>query len=590
MQILVLTKSGMVTFRIWILIALLGGLWAPSSRDIAAQEETYETPPEAQKQEGVPEGKVLGPFDFRSNIYAGTERQYWIYVPAQYDAEKPACSLIVQDGLNRANGWRLPTICDNLIHANEMPVTIGIFVSPGIVPATKDDAQPRFNRSFEYDSLGDRYARFLLEELIPEVAKTYNLSTNPNDRALAGASSGGICAFNAAWERPHEFRRVISTIGTFVGLRGGNQLSGLVRKTEPKPLRVFLQDGSADLNIYAGDWWMANQDMLSALRWAGYDVHHVWGEGGHNGRHAAAIMPEALRWLWRDYPEPIRAAPHASEERRVNVLVPGANWEQLSSGHGAARAPAANAAGELYFSDSKAGRIYRVDQENKTRIFADQTGAISSMGFGPDGKLYGVKDNQQIVRFSTAGQVEVVIESTGANALVTLPGGFFYSDPSKPAVQWSDYKGASSVVLPLRTPIVALAPSPDHAFLHLVGEEQLSLHARISADGSLEHRQEYGFLEMPYAALKSGASGLVVDQKGRVYVSTPIGIQVLDQLGRVNFIIAPPPNEAMTGIALGGAAGDTLYVTTSRSVFRRKLNVQGNPSFGPPVQPPSPQL
>ncbi|MCA9181179.1 MAG: hypothetical protein KDA51_06985, partial [Planctomycetales bacterium] len=167
------------------------------TRVAAAEEPDYPLPPEAHKQEGVPEGKIEGPFTMSSKIYAGTERNYWIYVPAQYAADKPACTLIVQDGLGRAQGWNLPQICDHLIHAGEMPVTIGIYVDPGIVPATKAKSQPRFNRSFEYDALGDRYARFLLEELIPEVSKKYSLSSDANDRALAGASSGGICAFNA---------------------------------------------------------------------------------------------------------------------------------------------------------------------------------------------------------------------------------------------------------------------------------------------------------------------------------------------------------------------------------------------------------
>src|SRR5690606_23198593 len=144
-----------------------------------------------------------------------------------------------------------------------------VFIEPGVVPAVTEGDQPRFNRSFEYDSMGDRYARFLLEEIVPEVKKKYNLSDDPNDRGIGGASSGAICAFNVAWERPDAFRRVLSTIGTYVGLRGANEFPVLVRKTEPKPIRVFLQDGNRDLNIYAGDWWVANQDMLSALQFAG---------------------------------------------------------------------------------------------------------------------------------------------------------------------------------------------------------------------------------------------------------------------------------------------------------------------------------
>ncbi len=208
--------------------------------DACAQDQLQLTP-DSQRQPNVPQGKIEGPFDFKSNVFPGTQRKYWTYVPAQYDANRPTCVMVVQDGLNRANGWRLPIVMDNLIHAGDIPVMIGVFITPGIVPASREDAQPRFNRSFEYDSMGDRYARFLIDEMLPEVAKSYNLSDDPNDRAVAGASSGGICAFTAAWERPDQFRRVLSTIGTYVGLRGGNEYPTLIRKFEPKPIRVFLQ-------------------------------------------------------------------------------------------------------------------------------------------------------------------------------------------------------------------------------------------------------------------------------------------------------------------------------------------------------------
>ncbi len=250
----------------------------------------------------MPQGEIKGPFEWKSEIFPGTVREYWVYVPAQYDGSKPACVFILQDGLRRAQGWKIPTVLDNLIHKGEAPVQIGIFISPGVVPAPRENAQPRFNRSFEYDGLGDRYARFLIEEIIPEVSKTYRLSADPNDRAIGGASSGAICAFTAAWERPDQFRRVLSTIGTYVSLRGGNEYPVLIRKYEPKPLRVFLQDGTRDLNLYGGDWWMANQTMLSALKYSGYEVTHAWGEGGHNSKHSASIMPDAVRWLWQGYP------------------------------------------------------------------------------------------------------------------------------------------------------------------------------------------------------------------------------------------------------------------------------------------------
>ena len=232
---------------------------------LPAQETQVEPHPDTLPQEGVPKGEIKGPFEWKSNIFPGTVRNYWVYVPAQYDASQPTPVFVLQDGLNHAKGWNVPTTLDNLIHKGKVPVQIGIFVDHGIVPAPNKHAQPRFNRSFEYDAMGDRYARFLLEEILPEVAKDYNLSDDPNDRCIGGASSGAICAFNAAWERPDAFRRVFSSVGTFVDLRGGGEFPTLIRKYEPKPIRVFLQDGSNDLNLYAGSWWIANQSMLSAL-------------------------------------------------------------------------------------------------------------------------------------------------------------------------------------------------------------------------------------------------------------------------------------------------------------------------------------
>ncbi len=567
-------------------VSLLAGL-----QPTAAQEEDYPIPAEAQKQEGVPEGQISGPFQLESKIYPGTKRRYWLYVPQQITPDKPACTLIVQDGLSRAEGWRLPQICDNLIHANEMPPTIGIFVEPGVVPAVTEQGQPRFNRSFEYDSLGDTYARFLLEELLPEVSKSHNLSTDPNDRALAGASSGGICAFNAAWERPDAFRRVICTIGTFVGLRGGHELPLLVRKMEPKPLRVFLQDGSHDLNIYAGDWWIANQDMLSSLQWAGYDAHYAWGEGGHNGKHAAAIMPEALRWLWRDYPEPIKVSPKNAALRRTDIMLPEVDWQLVSSGHQLAEAPTSNGNGELFFSDSRAGRIYRVGDDHKTRVFKDQSGRVTSLAFAPDGKLYAVRDAKQIIRFDSEGTEESVLADIKCQKIITMPGGFYVTDDATPALQWSTYDGKLSTAVTLLEPAAALVPTADHGFLHVAPRDrQYTLHFQITPAGKLDFRQPYGHLHLPYMDRNSGVSAMVTDQQGSLYVASTLGIQVLDQLGRVHLILKKPSKDPISGMAFGGAMRDTLYVTAGENVYARKLKTRGVASFQPPVELPKPQL
>ena len=196
----------------------------------------YTLGPDSQRQAGVPQGVVTKYTWSTSTIYPGTTRDYWIYVPAQYTASKPACVMIFQDGggmVDPNGAWRVPIVLDNLIAKGEMPVTIGVFINPGVLPALSPDTQQnRFNRSYEYDALGDLYARFLIEEILPEVAKLYNISSDPNDRALAGFSSGGIAAFNAAWQRPDAFHRVASFIGSFTNLRGGDELATLIRKTD----------------------------------------------------------------------------------------------------------------------------------------------------------------------------------------------------------------------------------------------------------------------------------------------------------------------------------------------------------------------
>jgi enterochelin esterase-like enzyme len=238
---------------------------------------------------------------WESRIFAGTTRDWWIYVPAQYRAENPAAVMVFQDG-NGPRAWA-PTVFDNLIARKDMPVTVGVFIEPGGTKALRD------NRSFEYDTLSDQYARFLLEEILPEVEKTVKLRHDAGSRAIAGQSSGGICAFTVAWERPGEFSKVISWTGSFTNIAagsdlrsGGHNYEALVRRVARKPIRVILQDGSNDLDSIPGSWWLANQTLARSLEYAGYDYRHDWGSGFHNYLHGRAIFPDSLRWLWRDYP------------------------------------------------------------------------------------------------------------------------------------------------------------------------------------------------------------------------------------------------------------------------------------------------
>jgi len=563
---------------------------ATSSSVIAADE--YPVHPDSKPQDGVPQGEIKGPFEWKSDIFPGTVREYAIYVPAQYDAAKPACTMIVQDGLRKATGWKLPTVLDNLIHKGDIPVQIGIFVSPGVVPAASKDAQSRLNRSFEYDGMGDRYARFLLEEIIPEVSRSYNLSTDPNDRLIAGSSSGAICAFTAAWERPNEFRRVFSSVGTYTSLRGGDEYPSLVRKFENKPIRVFLQDGSTDLDIYAGSWWMANQSMLSSLKYSGYDVAHVWGEGGHNNKHSTAIMPDALRWLWREYPAPIK--PGVPPKRRTELVIPDENWELVSSGHRYTDSPAVNGVGEVFFADREAGTIHLVKLNGEVAQFAKPGEGIGGLMFGPDGLLYGChRSLKAVVRFQANGEMETVIADTNCNDLVMLADGSgYFTDPALQRVCRFTLDGKMTVVAKGINFPNGVIVSPDQEQLFVSDTRgRFSFAFMIAEDGSLQHGQKYGHVHVPDSSSFSGADGWTVDTLGRRYLTTKLGLQVFDQLGRCHLILSFPPEATwMSNVCFGDPKLDTLYLTCEDKVFRRKINATGVVSWTAPANLPKPGL
>ncbi|MCP4782394.1 MAG: esterase family protein [Fuerstiella sp.] len=290
-----------VNRRKFIFVPVLSTLIVASA---VADESRYVPGPDSKRQSGVPMGKVEQLRHVSAQVFAGAERDFWVYVPEQYNGTTPACLMVFQDGRNymKEDGqFRTTIVFDNLIHRGQIPVTIAVFVNPGVIPPSAPNAKPRKNRSFEYDSLGDQYARFLLEELLPPIEQRYSISTDPDDRAIAGISSGGICAWTVAWERPDQFRKVLSHVGSFTNIRGGHNCHALIRETEQKPIRVFLQEGENDLDNLHGNWPLANRQMAASLKFAGYDHKLVMGTGGHNGRHGGALLPESLRWLWRGH-------------------------------------------------------------------------------------------------------------------------------------------------------------------------------------------------------------------------------------------------------------------------------------------------
>lgn len=263
--------------------------------------------PDSKRQEGVPAGKVTR-HDWNSSVFEGTLRQYYVYVPAQYDASKPANVIVFQDGhayVQEDGQIRATVVMDNLIARKEIPVTVGIFLNPGLFAEKIEGRQgwknkKGSNRSVEYDTLSPKYAEFLEKEILPEVGKILNLTKDPKKRAICGMSSGGICAFTVAWERPDLFHKVISHIGSFTNIRGGHVYPALIRKSEKREIRVFLEDGENDLDNQHGNWWLSNLQMEKALKFKGYDYKFVGGKGEHNGKHGGVIFPETLRWIWRE--------------------------------------------------------------------------------------------------------------------------------------------------------------------------------------------------------------------------------------------------------------------------------------------------
>ena len=541
-----------------------------------------------QSNTAIPKGEIRGPFGWKSKIYPGTERNYWVYVPSQYDSLKPSCTMFVQDGLSRANGWKLPIVLDSLIAINEIPVIIGIFIDHGSVISTGKENYPRFNRSFEYDALGDRYAKFLIEEIIPEVSRSYNLSTNPNDRSIAGASSGAICAFNVAWEQPNEFRRVLSTIGTYVGLRGGDEFATLVRKTESKPLRVFLQDGTNDLNIYAGDWWMANQNMLSALRWAGYEVNHAWGDGGgHDSKHSVTIMADALKWLWQDYPALVET--HKGMNQRLNLMVEGESWKEIQINNAKASKLAINKIGEVFFTDKQI--IYKVDNQGTVTLFAKLKGAVGGISFYADGNLFASDIRQQkIVAIDEKGAIHDVISKVHADYSTITSKGIYFSETAKDRVGFYSFsKKEIQYVMVLSNP-TGLAISTEQTFLTVgMSNSVFGYSFKIMEDGNLDDGQNYVHYHIPYGVTTAGTLGMTIDEGNILYTATKMGIQVSDQLGRVNFIFSNP-GEGVMDVKLGGLNFNTLFATFNGKLFARKITSRGVLSWLPGVKPPKPGL
>jgi enterochelin esterase family protein len=554
--------------------------------------DDYALGPDSQFKANVAHGRIER-FQFtNSTVFPGTTRDGGVYIPAQYAPSKPAALMVFQDGMGyiSTNGsWRVPLVFDNLIAAGQMPVTIAVFLNPGI-------RGEQSNRSFEYDSLGDAYSSFLINEVLPFVTNKYslNITADPDMRAICGSSSGGICAFTVAWERPDQFRKVLSTIGSFTNIRGGHNYPALIRKTERKPIRVYLQDGSNDLNNLHGDWPLANQTMASALMFMGYDYKFVLGDGSHNSRHGGSILPDALRWLWRGpepLPAPLTKDNLKGDDALVKILPQNGDWELVMDGLGVTDAACSDAEGNFYFSDLGHAKLYKTGVDGKPVVWFEGNPKLSGMKFGPDGRLYGASqgsvggtrdEKKTIVALEPdSKKVTVIATDVTPNDLVVSKAGWIYFTDTGAG----EVLRCPTMTQKLPRPRVAagginkpngIGLSPDAKFLYVSEYGGTNVWCfMVHPDGTLWAGERYMELRTPVNRSDSGGDGMTVDQEGRTFITSHVGIQMFDPTGRLGGVIAKPGDKACVSVAFAGPDRSWLYACAGDKVFRRKTLTKG---------------
>ncbi len=544
-----------------------------------------------RRLQGVEKG-TLTFFEFdRSKIFADTTRGCWLYVPQAYTGEEAAALMVFQDGhayVSEDGQMRVPIVLDNLIARGELPVTISLFINPGHRgpdEAPHDRWGTRSNRSIEYDTPNADYANFLIDELLPHVVQTYGikLSQDPERRAISGMSSGGICAWTVAWERPDQFGKVLSHIGSFTNIRGGHVYPALIRKTERKPIRVFLQDGANDLNNAHGSWPIANQQMASALAFAGYDHRFVYGTGAHNGLHGGATLPDSLRWLWRGWNN--ESESDSSTSPSDHSLTPReASWIPSGDGYQFTDGACIHPDGSLFFSDLPNGAIYRLAPDaEKPELWLGDGPRISGMDFAPDGALFAAVQGRDesveksIVRIDPEDKaITTVATRVNPNDLVVSRAGFlFFTDTEAGTVARAPLTAREMS----RPPVVAggivkpngIALSPDQSILYV--SEFGGTHVwrfPLAPNGDLRGGERFATLSLSAdrEGTAAGGDGMVVSPDGDLYVTSHAGIQVFNADGKAKTILTKPQEGATVSVAL---SQDTLHACSGDKIFRFPL-------------------
>ena len=523
---------------------------------IAQQAYNVRSPydPATQKVAEELQGEVIKFTLSDSQLYPGTQREVLVYVPQQYDGTKPACLLVCMDGIL----YDATTVMDNLIASGEMPVTIGVFVNPGVV-YDEDGEVVRYNRCKEFDSTDDTFSQFIEDEVLAKVegmktpsGKAIILSKDANDRAITGASSGGIAAFSVAWNRPDLYSRVYTTVGTFVAMRGGNNYSNIVRKTEPKPLRIYMQDGWYDVwNPIFGEWFEHNLLMESAFNFAGYEIFHKWDRGNHSIKYGTMAFPDAMRWLWKGYPAKVQKG-WSNNGMLQDILLENEDWREVLL--------PATVEGELFAAQDTSAvyashaYIYKVSAAGGV----EQVGSLKS-GERLMGEQLIAKGNSLY-----KNGVKVADGLSGLKAVQALADGKYL------ALCNAKSKGN---VLNVNVGCRALAVAPDYRFC-VTGEENTHhlISTVIDKTGKMLYSEPFYYLHDLSNSTLNASGSMAFDTKGNLYVATEIGVQVADHNGRVRAILSLPAGRVHS-LAF---SGNYLFVRCGEKVFVRKMKAEGH--------------
>ncbi len=523
-------------------------------------------------------------FNFSSStIFPGTTREVTVFIPAQYNGSLPACVYVKFDGFNPME----KSLMEAMIATKEMPVTVGVFVQPGYLGPPMKNTIGRRNRCLEYDGMGDANVRFLVDELLPFVARKFdlNLSRSGNDRCIAGGSSGGIAAFNAAWERPDAFSRVYASSGSFVAFRGGHEFPTLVRKFEPKPFRAYLTIGMRDMENAAGDWFLIDLEMDKALKFSGYDYRFRTINGGHVAGYFDYYR-EAMSYLWHDWPRPVKAGPGAPRVR--DIILPDEDWQLVASDRRDVRGPATTSLGAVFFIDAADNKVNRIDLDGRITEFLSDAGHASGLTVGPHGELFAVSSKTgKIMRYDESARGTLVLEGIrGRHVLATPDGGLYVTEnddkTGAPGTVWFVKDGRKIQVDTGLKHATGLAYRPDRWLLSVAdGRSRWAYSYQINADGTLANKERFFWLHVADGDDDAGADSVCYAREGPMLVATRMGIQICADDGPTQVILPVPDRRRVAGVCLGGRALDTLFAFCGNTIWKRKVKVHGIGAFSP---------